>query len=575
MNLENILGVIILVFVFGIAIYFFVFPRNTNLKSNFQNYKFSKNQERRITEHLQKIENVEKDFPQVKNFQDSVKKSNGFQDSVKNNNPYGITDSWESPFLDDDILRKKSRSEEYRELYELYFKGIPEKYANDGSKIPGVEPNAEKAIENLEKVIQEHSKLGDPESEYETIDEDILNLAKIYHFGMHKFEPILDSAEKVYSYLLQFAKTNEGLQEAQNGLSEINKIRTHKWLNLDLEERPRLTNNYNNGNTINNPLNILITEHDLADEIEDVLDTRFRINPGATRDLEGLVDDNTFNMNVILLAEANRNLARQNQAHGQNDNIRVQARRGTRFYDDSQNVHDSQVVSTVKHSIDKLKKSTKISTNKIQTVREIRNLLEKQKKVLGPGGTWVHTDKTKDAFKSLKKIESTDDSMYGTDMTGADALNLVWNRINNFKNDSKESEESEESIKERSQTLKENLLDELSDMQEHGHTVCAGGRFNRIIDTLNVVDPEVKIMPTHAVNQEMMTKSAKIRTDMLDEKSDVDKKKFEMGTHKDQDEFDLKLKDTIMDTLKKDYVETKILTEKKFKSEVGKWIEHI
>jgi hypothetical protein len=573
MNLENILLIIVLVIIFGLTLYYLVFPKNKILRSNYENYKsnISKKQNDRISEHLKKIEETESIIqkPQINN-QPQIQQYNISELS----NTKSTINQWFSD-TNDDILTKKTKLEEYRELYELYFKGIPEKYTKEGEKIPGVEPNAEKAITNLENIIKESTVINsqnyrEPGSlnndDNEQVDEDILNLAKIYHLGMHKFEPDLESAEKVYSYLLQFSKTNEGLQEAQNGLSEINKTRTHRWLNLDLEEPSRLGNNYNNpaNNPANNPVNILVTEHELVDDIEDILNARFRINPNGenlgflgnqvpgTRNLT-IVDDDVFNMNVILLAEANRNLARQHGLDQAENGNPTRTRRGTQGYNDPQNVHDSQVNSTVKHSIDNLKKSTDIIKSKQQSIKEIRELLGKEKQ----------TDKIKNAFKSLKKIEDSSDEMLGTGMTGSDAINLVWNRIHDSKN------------KDSSEILKENLLDELSDMQEHGHTVCAGGRFNRIIDTLNVIDPEVKIMPAHAVNKEMMTKSAKIRTDMLDLKDDIDKKRLEMGVHKDQDIFDKELKDNIMDTLKKDYVDTKILTEKKFKSEIGKWIEHI
>ena len=65
---------------------------------------------------------------------------------------------------------------------------------NNGNKIKGFEPNAEKAIHHLNKIITSiHGSPGDT-----------LKLAKIYHLGMHKFEPDLEMAEKYYTELKHY-----------------------------------------------------------------------------------------------------------------------------------------------------------------------------------------------------------------------------------------------------------------------------------------------------------------------------------------------------------------------------------
>jgi len=77
----------------------------------------------------------------------------------------------------------------------------------------------------------------------------------------------------------------------------------------------------------------------------------------------------------------------------------------------------------------------------------------------------------------------------------------------------------------------------------------------------------------------MMNKAALIRSDMLknyENKFGKEKRQLlEMGTHSEQNEFDNKLKNEILNTLKQDYVDTKIMTNNKFQVEVGKWIDVI
>jgi hypothetical protein len=70
--------------------------------------------------------------------------------------------------------------------------------------------------------------------------------------------------------------------------------------------------------------------------------------------------------------------------------------------------------------------------------------------------------------------------------TQLNALQLIWTRI-------KQKPENQQNI------LKQNLFNELSEMVEFDDVVCATGRYDRIIDTLNIVDDEVKIIPKKAI----------------------------------------------------------------------------
>ena len=74
-----------------------------------------------------------------------IKKIEKFQDKIKTLETVTKT-SVPSP------IPKRSYQKE-RELYELYYKGIPDTYNLDNILIPGVEPDAKKAIEYLNLVI--------------------------------------------------------------------------------------------------------------------------------------------------------------------------------------------------------------------------------------------------------------------------------------------------------------------------------------------------------------------------------------------------------------------------------------
>ena len=400
------------------------------------------------------------------------------------------------------------------ELYELYFRGVPDTFDIDGVRIPGVEPDAQKAIYYLRQLIE--SPQG--------TKKDVLNLAKLYHQGMHKFEPQIDQAEEVYQSLVRNKTINEDIwQQVMEGLSDIHTIRVYKWLNLPLPGTE---------------------EPDIIDDLDEE----------ATGDI--VVDNTAFNLNQIIAAQQaldeQRQLERdQMTAAG----IEIEAERGTKEYDDPQNTHDSQVLSTIRASLDNMN-DTPLRKDPQTCFREVSLYLQGLPK----------SDKKQAALDSLFIIESRNEVVTGANsMHESDVLTRVWNRIH----------EPGRFSSEISQNLRETMFDELADMQEHGATVCPTGRVTRLIDTLNGVDDEVSIKPTYAINEEMMNKSSAIRDRLFAEKSEDEQTQLEAGTSPRQEEFDQMLKDTIIKELKKDYVDTKILTQSKFNTEIKKWIDFI
>ncbi len=329
-----------------------------------------------------------------------------------------------------------------KELFEMYYKGIPDTYDIRGRLIKGVEPDALKAINYIQIIIK---------SPYGT-EKDKLSLAKIYHYGMHKFERNLDKAEDIYNGL-KFenisAETRALLKEA---LADIQKIRVYTWLNLPLE-RPIIHNEN--------------TEQVLVIPVEAHTPIR---HPVIIQPIVNLP-----------------NFPRRQQ----------EIKLDQKGYNDPQNTHNPQVLSTIRHSLNNLKNKTNVVKSPGVSATEIKNYIH----------TLLDSDKKTDAIKSLYAIESNPDKLSSTDMTEMDALTLVWNRINDTNKFNKEVIDN----------LKETLYDELASMQEFGVTICSTGRFTHIIDTLNGVDDDVSIKPTYAINEEMLSKASHIREKMYQE----------------------------------------------------------
>ena len=345
-----------------------------------------------------------------------------------------------------------------------------------------------------------------------------LKLAKLYHLGMHKFKPQLNVAKKMYtSMMVSRGLTDEVYVQTEELLKRINKDIYEDYVNQPPKKETRTLNKDRRKKFANPPV--------------------WKCN----------------NRNPVQVVEPLRCLEPLPppeipippvQIDNDNDNERI---------NDPQNTHNSQILSTTINSINNLKKSTKIEKSLSTSLKEVRSFLN----------NLPENDKRDDALKSLNRIERNISRFTFSDMKEVDVLNLIWNRIH--------SDVHADNL----EAVKESLFNQLSDMQEHGVTVCATGRFTRLVDTLNIIDNEVTIKPSYVINQEMMNKSSKIRENMLNTYSETERKELEKGTSYKQEQFDQNLKEKIVEILKEDYVKTKILTQEKFDHQIGKWIDDI
>lgn len=223
-------------------------------------------------------------------------------------------------------------------------------------------------------------------------------------------------------------------------------------------------------------------------------------------------------------------------------------------HNDSQNVHDSGIMGTIKRSVKAI--SNDVPSN--SSSNEFYNDIEKEIKERLTGV------KQTDALRSLEDIRGKKNSnRLHTGKTVGETIGMVWNRIHAPVNQKNKD------------SLKGNLVNNLAEMQEHGKIVCSTGIGNKLVDSLNKVDPEVNIKPMYSLNQEIMFKGAKIQDDFIKSLSENDQGLYNTNTHPSQERLDSELKSTIIDTLKKDYVENGVLTSKKLMSEINKWIDHV
>lgn len=418
-------------------------------------------------------------------------------------------------------LSREQLEEWFYKLHELYYNGVPDKYDAIGNKIKGVEPEPKKAIYYLSRAAGQR---GDPML--------WMKLASIYQNGMYNFDPDLNTAALYYSNIHEKYHSPNVRQQALEAynecIQETNTIKTYKWLNLPYSGKKN-------------------QHHEKIKKQRQPPKTQTP-RPLATMALGGataVVERNNFFLGNHAPVGAGVGAgAGAGAAVFDIDNI---------ANNDMHNTHNSQVVATVANSVRRLKENTDINTDAGTSINQIRQWL----------GTKPRTDKTADAQSSLDSIERNIIPVSSVDMKEVDVLNLVWNRIN-----SKKHAETKDDIMDI-------FYGQLADMQEHGKSVCATGRLERLVDTLSTFDDNVQIKPTYVIDQEMMTKAGAIREAQYEGLTDDRAQQYKMGIAPDQDAFDESVKGKIMDTLKKDYVDTGIVTNTKFETMVNKWIDEI
>lgn len=347
-----------------------------------------------------------------------------------------------------------------------------------------------------------------------------LRLASIYQNGMYNLEPDLDQAELYYLTIMQRFPYPEIYNQANEQLEALRAERhaqsVYSWLNISYTKKPN--------------------EH------HGLILKKFFQGPTATP---------RRNDGTQVLAGGDLFRAQHVAAEDAMPIFKADDKRNN----DMHNTHNSQVVSTVALSLKRLQDDTPLQYSPAQSLAQVRNTIAARPRC----------DKRDDALKSLDAIERNIIPLTAVGMTESEALNVIWNRIHT------------ESFEASRGDLIDILYDQLADMQAHGSPVCATGRLERIVDTLSTFDDNVAIKPTYVITEEMMNKANQLRSVVLDKYNDdqAHRKQLDMGLAPDQDKVDTEVRDTIRQMLHKDYVDSGILTEDKFDSELDKWINEI
>lgn len=355
----------------------------------------------------------------------------------------------------------------------------------------------------------------------------LIDIAKIYHHGLNDININIYLANKYYLAFLNINKKFNTIENrkyeayVKNKLEQIKIEHTPKEINTEVDKKE--SNNLND-------INDYLTKNIMEGFNKDNLFKNQPVNRVNDR-IVNLVLNNVpivRNINqVVDIANIIPEIPQNNLHILYNDHIY-----------DPQNVHDTTINKTVKHSIENIKKDTTITYN----FNEIIDMFNIEVTKLN-----LSDNKLDNIKKVIKHVrQDTTLSIYNH-MKTSELIELVGNRIFNSED------------KNYKDTCVNNLALELNDCIENNHVVCHTGIFNRVLNSLNYIDTFVNVKSTNVLNDEMMNKCSLIRN-TLDENID---------------DFDNKLKEKIREELKKDYVDTNIITQEELNNIINVWIDYI
>ena len=413
-------------------------------------------------------------------------------------------------------------------LAKMFQIGVPEVYdAEIDQKIPGTPPDTERSITYYQVAIQ---------SGYHSA---ILDLASIFHWGNVEFKPNREYARHLYGVVLKVGSE----YEQGVGRDRLRQMQEEegKMVGTVLDGVEAVGNNFSSGSFETTPF---------TEEFSSV--TR---NPDGTNastedtELTKDIDDNY----VSELMMNDLRLGTQRLDRGREKALIVE--------NDPHNARDHMVSSTAKQSLEKLRTGTHIQYDMPTTMKMLHSYIVKE--------CDLGENLKADAGKVLKHFAANIAKLGYQQAKELEALHVVFNRIQSQFRDRKE----------RSKVM-DNLVRELSECIEYGELVCSEGRVNRIIDTLNYIDPLVKIKPKWALTQEMMTSCVEIRdkirkresseiSDALDTLNPTSRQKMLIRN------FQQKLKREIEREFVRAYVDSGIMSKDMLTNELNKWLDSL
>jgi hypothetical protein len=225
---------------------------------------------------------------------------------------------------------------------------------------------------------------------------------------------------------------------------------------------------------------------------------------------------------------------------------------------DAHNSHDSSVTKTTRASIERLKKVGQ-GGDDAKALKDVRRLIS---------GADVPVDKKQRAIQALDAVERNNQMMGSAGITEVELMGLVWNRIHHEDN------------KDNAKVLRENLIDELSEMVEHDKTVCATGRFTHVLGTLDGVDTNVQIKPKWAIQRELIDRAGIIYKEQVEALPESDKVAVNEPepTPAQQNTYERvmgTIKEKIRNDFSNSYVANGIMTPQDLDVEVSRFIDYI
>lgn len=203
---------------------------------------------------------------------------------------------------------------------------------------------------------------------------------------------------------------------------------------------------------------------------------------------------------------------------------------------DSQNVHDSMIVQSLKNSVHRLEEAA--AGKRQHDMNDMKKTLMQCENV--PLST------REQAMRVLEASEKNDQRIGSLNMNETDVFRLVYQRIHEQDQDP-----------ERQQDMLDNLVKEMAEGEQGNAIMCATGRVTRMVDSLNGVDELIELKPSWAIRELMLSKAAQVRAELENE---------QMGEPKEGE-----LLARISSTLHNEFVETNQITEDRLKAELDEW----
>lgn len=418
------------------------------------------------------------------------------------------------------------------ELAGLFHQGIPETYTQD-ERLPGVPPDAEQAITFYREAI----KFG-----YHGA---VLPLASVYHWGLAGFEGNREVAMHLYGAVLKTGNDHE------KGIAKdrLRQMREEEGKSLGtgmLDDEGPLSTAFSSGLSGNSPYE----EHFM-----DIGKSKFDIgHDETTRGMnENYVDDlikNKLHLSATKRVDDNKRKRRGGEQ---------QKKTQTAVSSDPQNARDHVVVNSAKQSMERLRASTHMQYDVPTTFKMINEYITTKSD--------ASEIKRENAAHVLKEMAKGIANLGYEQSKEIEALHLVWNRIHS---------QTYAQDRDKRKQLIDNLVSELSECIEFGELVCPTGRFNRIIDALNYLDPIVQIQPQWAIKQMMVAKAGEIEKVLLaksrgEVRDAMNAQNPNARERQLQQEFSTKLRGAIERDFTRDYVDTGLMTKELLKTELDSW----